>query len=105
MSRFTLFRGLKLINQFINNYQASTSYVIIFKIYRELNNPKKADEFSELGHTLAVAFNAANGNNYITDPQTRYSEIMQYRQTDDESTNELYYKIVNHYGPDWKFID
>lgn len=98
--RFPIQYGLTIINSFMNSYKPGNNYVIIFKIYKDLVNPSKPDEYSEIGHTLSVAFNINDGKNYIIDPQIQFSEGL-----NTVSNNELYQKIITKYGADFKFVD
>lgn len=93
-------RGLSLINAFMNSYRPGNNYVIIFKIYKDMVNPSKPDEFSEIGHTLSVAFNIIDGKIWIIDPQLRFSEALST-----SSNDELYQKVITNYGSDFKFVD
>jgi hypothetical protein len=98
--RYNIEYGLTIINSFMNAYKSDDNYVIIFKIYKDLVNPTKPEEYSEIGHTLSVAFNRNDGYNWIIDPQIQFSEALNNGSNDD-----LYKKIITNYGDDFKFVD
>jgi hypothetical protein len=58
--------GLELIINFMNQYKMTNNYAIIFKVYQE-NNYKDAFTFSEMGHTVSLAY--INGMIKYIDPQ------------------------------------
>jgi len=104
--RYRLEDGLREINAFMNKNKSYNSYVIIFKMYRENNIPSKPEEYSEIGHTISVAFNIHDGTTWLMDPQIEY-----YNQINTENGEELYQLVNSKYNYDddvrnhFKFVD